>query len=83
MVDEDDEEEGEENEEDANDDDDQTQACPECGEMVYGDAERCPHCGNYISPDSPSRKPLWIIVGAIVCLLLIFCFWVKRRTTGW
>jgi uncharacterized protein (DUF983 family) len=77
MVDEDDEEESEEDGEEIDDDDDETQACPECGERVYEDAERCPHCGNYISPESSSRKPLWIVVTAIVCVLLIWFVWVK------
>ena len=33
----------------------------------------CPACGHYLSrEDSPAaQKPLWIIVGAIICLLII------------
>ena len=81
MVDEDDEDESEEDEEEIadedGDDDGDTAACPECGKMIYDDAQRCPHCGNYISPEAPGRKPLWFVVVAIVCVLLIWFFCVK------
>jgi RNA polymerase subunit RPABC4/transcription elongation factor Spt4 len=55
-----------------------TTACPHCGHPVYEDAEKCPHCGHYISPHaSTNRKPLWIIVGVILALLVIL-IWAMR-----
>lgn len=54
-------------------DDNATVPCPFCGREIYDDAELCPYCKNYISlEEAPrSRKPLWIIVGAIVCLYAV------------
>jgi hypothetical protein len=57
---------------DSADGDDETAPCPFCGEEIYDDAERCSACGKYLSrEDAPAdRKPLWFIVGAIVCLAI-------------
>jgi predicted nucleic acid-binding Zn ribbon protein len=54
-------------------DDDCTSPCPHCGELIYDDAERCPECGQYVSrEDAPtSRKPLWILIGLVVCALVV------------
>jgi hypothetical protein len=64
---------------DADVDDDEsseTESCPHCGKPVYEQADACPHCRNYISrDDSPSRKPLWIIIGTIVTLAAIW-YWI-------
>jgi len=59
-----------------------TDPCRYCGRPVYEQAEVCPHCGNFISrQDSlPSRKPLWIIAGAIVTLGLIVVGWIFFRS---
>jgi hypothetical protein len=62
------------------DDDLETVPCPYCGKEVYEEAERCPHCEQYISrEDAPARKPLWIVAGALVCLVLavgwVFGWW--------
>jgi hypothetical protein len=57
-------------------DDEVTLACPACHRHVYDDAEQCPHCGHYISDDDRSGgpKPLLIIVGTILCLLVVI-YW--------
>ena len=58
-------------------DDNDTVPCPACGAEIYDDAERCPECGHYLSrEDAPrSKKLLWIIAGAIVCLVIVL-LWV-------
>jgi hypothetical protein len=57
-----------------NDDDDLAVPCVYCGRPMYEDSPRCPHCGNYISAEDapPGRKPLWIIIGALVCLFAVY-----------
>ena len=56
----------------ADDEDSTTVVCPGCGRDMYEDAPQCPSCGTYPSreqhPDAP--KPLWLIVGAGLCLLV-------------
>ena len=48
----------------------ETVPCPYCRKPVFEQAELCPHCRNFIShEDAPSRKPLWILVGVIACLI--------------
>ncbi|MCE9530236.1 MAG: zinc-ribbon domain-containing protein [Planctomycetes bacterium] len=61
-----DDEEWEEDESDEND----TIPCPHCKRQIYDGAEQCPYCGHYISEeDAPrERKPLWIVVTAVICL---------------
>lgn len=61
----------------SDEEDDATVPCPYCRQEIYEDAERCPHCGRYISEeDAPSSpKPWWIIVGALLCLLVIW-YWI-------
>jgi len=65
---------------DRDDGDDETDVvpCPECGAVVYEDAEQCPSCGLYIVPStSPwrGRPRWWILLGlmgiAAVLWLLI------------
>ena len=48
--------------------------CPYCGREIPQDTPRCPYCENYVSAeDAPAkRKPLWIIVGVIVCLYIVY-----------
>jgi predicted nucleic acid-binding Zn ribbon protein len=52
---------------------DTTLPCPVCGEAIYDDAERCPACGHYLSREDsqPANKPLWIVFGALLCLLIV------------
>jgi hypothetical protein len=60
-------------------DDDDTAPCPHCKKLVYEGAEQCPHCRMYISEeDSPAPvKPLWIVVGGVVCLVIVI-LWVWK-----
>ena len=55
-------------------DDEATTPCPYCRREIYEDSVRCPHCGEYISEEDspPSRKPWWIIVGALLCLAAVW-----------
>ncbi len=55
-----------------------TVPCPHCFHTVYEDAERCPGCGRYLSAeDAPSRRPWWLGVGVLVCLV-VGIGWVVR-----
>lgn len=61
---------------DQDDDIGDTRPCPYCGKPISELAEVCPHCRSYISlEDAPSRKPLWIIIGVVVCLVIILLVW--------
>jgi hypothetical protein len=55
-------------------DEEPTIACPGCCREIYEDAPQCPHCGRYVSDaDAPtSRKPWWIVVGAVTCLYICY-----------
>jgi hypothetical protein len=57
-------------------DDDQgpTSPCPYCHKPVFEDSPRCPHCKEYISEEDAgsTRKPWWIIVGAVLCLYVVY-----------
>lgn len=55
----------------------ETEPCPWCKRPVYEQAEMCPHCGNYLShEDAPaSRRPMWIILAVVGCLLVILLIW--------
>jgi predicted nucleic acid-binding Zn ribbon protein len=68
---------------DQNDDDEDfadTGPCPSCGKPVYEDADVCPNCGHYITQDEfASRKPLWIILTAGICVAVILIVWVLLR----
>jgi hypothetical protein len=54
-------------------DEDATAPCPACGAEIYDDAERCPECGHYQTREETPRSkvPLWIIVGAILCIIIV------------
>jgi predicted nucleic acid-binding Zn ribbon protein len=56
------------------DEEDTTIPCPYCGESIHEDAQRCPYCENYLSEeDTPAEaKPWWIIVGALLCMYVIY-----------
>ena len=64
----------EDDEFDADSDDGNTIHCPHCGESIHEDSQRCPHCENYISEEDtpPSRKPWWIILGALAALYVVY-----------
>jgi len=63
------------------DEDEPTIPCPHCRKEIHEDSPRCPYCENYLSDEDapPARKPLWIILGAIVCLYIVYR-WVA---VGW
>ena len=43
--------------------------CPHCLAVISETSARCPRCGNWLpAEDAPSRKPWWVIAGALVCL---------------
>jgi hypothetical protein len=56
------------------DDDEPTIPCPYCRREILEEAERCPYCEHYISKEDapPQRKPLWIVVGVIACLYVVY-----------
>jgi hypothetical protein len=60
-------------------DDEATIPCPYCREPIHDESERCPHCGDYLSEEDapPSRKPWWIVLGAILCLFAVY-LWVMK-----
>jgi predicted nucleic acid-binding Zn ribbon protein len=50
----------------------ETSPCPYCHKPLYEQAELCPHCGKYISQEDTRRRPfVWIIFGAIACLIVV------------
>lgn len=58
------------------DDSDDLITCPYCEEQIYDESEQCPHCGNYISAEEEGdisyvQKPMWMIVGVVLCLLVV------------
>jgi len=58
-------------------DDDDTVPCPHCQAPIHEESEQCPHCGKYISEeDTPSHKPWWIVLGAILCLVVVY-LWIR------
>ncbi len=62
------------------DDDDAADAksCPICGESIFALAQRCPHCGNFISAEHVrNRRPLWIVAGVVLCLVVVFFYWLR------
>jgi hypothetical protein len=64
----------------SDDEDDDTIPCPYCRRPIHEDSQRCPHCENYISEeDAPTRKPWWLIIGVVVCLLIVYS-WIRG---GW
>jgi hypothetical protein len=61
------------------DEDEETDLCPYCRKPIYDDSVRCPHCGNHQSrEDAPLRRPLWMIIGALICLAIAIMWAVGR-----
>jgi len=66
--------------EDSTDDNEEpTFPCPYCKRQIHEDSPRCPYCENYISEEDapPTYKPWWIILGALVCLFIVY-LWIVR-----
>ena len=61
---------------DDSDDDEPTAPCPYCRREIHEDAQRCPYCEQYLSTeDAPAgRKPWWIVLGVVVCLLMVLAW---------
>lgn len=59
---------------DTSHDDLPTVPCPYCSREIFEAAPKCPYCGEYISEEdaTPSRKPLWIVMGVLVCLYIVY-----------
>jgi len=55
-------------------DEEATIPCPHCGKQIHEESQRCPYCENYLSREDapPSRKPWWMILGAIACLYAVY-----------
>ena len=50
--------------------------CPSCLAVIHEESPQCPRCGEYLSAEQFGRKPLWIILGVLVCLgLVLFGIW--------
>lgn len=50
--------------------------CPNCLAVIHEESPRCPRCGEYLTSHDFHKKPLWIVVGVLVCLaLMIFGIW--------
>jgi predicted nucleic acid-binding Zn ribbon protein len=63
--------------EEAGKDEDSTVPCPYCKRPIPDDSPRCPYCENYISQEDqpPRRKPWLIIIGALLCLYIVY-YWI-------
>ena len=53
---------------DALDDEDASLPCPNCFAVIHDEAQRCPRCGHWLTREEFRRKPLWVVVAAVVCL---------------
>ena len=53
-------------------DEEPTVPCPSCHRDILEDSPRCPYCERYISEEDHAnpKKPLWVIVTAVVCLII-------------
>ncbi len=54
--------------------DEPTIPCPYCRQPIHEESQRCPRCGNWISEENspPSRKPWWLVLGALACLYAVY-----------
>ena len=62
---------------DPDDGDEPTVPCPWCRREIFEDSPRCPFCERYLSREDVAapRKPLWVIVTALVCLAVVI-WWI-------
>src|SRR5262245_17507485 len=64
--------------EDEEDETEPTVRCPSCRREIHEESQRCEHCGHYVTEEELSRrKPWWWMIGAIVCLYVVFR-WIVR-----
>lgn len=63
------------------DEDDNTVPCPHCRRQIHEEAEQCPYCERYISEEDTVTfgKPWWVVVGAVVCLYVMY----RSIVGGW
>ncbi len=54
---------------------DEVDPCPNCGAMIYDQAEICPKCGWYLG-EVPKSVSLWVVLGVcgLIVVLLGFMF---------
>ena len=51
---------------------DGTDECPNCGELIYDDAEQCPYCLEYVTWTGSVNTPtyvkivVWVLIAALV-----------------
>ncbi len=65
------------------DDEDDVYPCPECGNLVYGDAGACPSCGYFYEHHQPwyygQRKTVASYLNAkpliIAVIVMLVCIW--------
>ena len=72
---------GDEGIDQSEEEDEPTISCPYCRREIHEDSPQCPHCGQYILEDDRSapRKPWWIVVGVLLCLLVIW-LWIMQKS---
>jgi hypothetical protein len=44
--------------------------CPHCRKYILDEATQCPYCKNWVEEGGKSRKPLWILITALICVVL-------------
>lgn len=51
-------------------DEEPTVPCPSCRREILEDSPHCPYCERFVSAEDHAapRKPLWVILTALVCL---------------
>jgi hypothetical protein len=52
-------------------DDFSTVPCTRCKKLIFEDTEYCPHCKHYQLDNERNRKPLWFILTAILCIVML------------
>lgn len=52
-------------------DDFATIRCTHCRKLILEDSIRCPYCKEWQTGAKRNRKPLWFVITAIVCILVI------------
>jgi hypothetical protein len=65
---------------DYDDDEEPCIPCPHCQREILEESERCPYCEHYLSREDspPGRKPLWLVIGVIACLYVVYRWIVPR-----